>query len=108
MVGRTKALDHHLLRRRCVSCGYEGPAVHQSRSRCVIAECPQCGCDFHERPPRSYAEMEGLLGQPVTINAPTMSSERQQRLIHRWLAFLFVTLIGMIALAYLVAAAMSV
>jgi hypothetical protein len=108
MVGKVKHMDHHLLRRRCVCCGYDGPSIRLALQQDLAAECPQCGCDFLERPPRSYAEMEGLLGQPVTINAPLISAERQQRLIHRWLAFLFVTLIGMIALGYLAAAAMAV
>lgn len=107
MVGKVKAMDRHLLRRRCVCCGYDGPAIALALRRDMDAECPQCGCDYHERPPRSYAEMEGLLGQTVRVDAPVMPAERQQRLIHRWLVFCFVTLIGMIALGYLTAAAMA-
>jgi len=107
MVGKVKHMDHHLLRRRCVCCGYDGPALRFAYQNDEQAECPQCGCDFHGRPPRSYAEMEALLGQPVTINTPAMTVDRQQRLIHRWLAFMFVALIGIIALGYLAAAAMA-
>jgi len=108
MVGKVKPMDHHLLRRRCVCCGYDGPAIRLALQRDAAADCPECGCDYHQRPPRSYAEMEGLLARPVPFTAPVISAERQQRLIHRWLAFLFVTLIGIIALGYLAAAAMAV
>ncbi len=52
--------------------------------------------------------MEGLLGQPMTLDEPRSSPRRQERLIHRWLAFLFLTAIGFIALLYLATATFSV
>jgi hypothetical protein len=69
--------------------------------------CVRCGCDLRERPPRSYAEMEGLIGQPLTLDAPLASLNADPhepfqtfrgRLIQRWLAFLFIAMIGLICL----------
>ena len=45
--------------------------------------------------------MEGLLGQPEQIDTPTVRQMREERLIHRWLTFLFFVLLGFIAAAYL-------
>ncbi|MBX3358736.1 MAG: hypothetical protein KF745_09930 [Phycisphaeraceae bacterium] len=47
--------------RLCPSCGYRGrdlPVASDSHD----FECPSCGADLYARPPRSYAEMEGLSG----------------------------------------------
>lgn len=40
----------------CLSCGYDGPEVQHDGTWV----CPMCGQDLYERPPMSYAEMEGL------------------------------------------------
>ena len=45
-----------MLARRCVACGCAVPA-----SGSMLPSCLACGCDFQDRPPRSYAEMEGLV-----------------------------------------------
>lgn len=101
MVGRLKTQQHRLLTRRCLSCGFDGTCI---RTRQVDA-CPSCGCDLNERPPRSYAEMEGLLGQPLTLDAPMTTEVRESRVIQRWLAFLFVAAVGLLAIVALSAAA---
>jgi hypothetical protein len=51
--------------------------------------------------------MEGLIGQPVTIDSPMTRPRKQERLINRWLAFLFFILLGTVAFIYLAAAALS-
>src|SRR5262245_33106908 len=61
MISNVRTLDRRLLTRRCVSCGYDGASV----SRMQTVRCPRCACDLLQRPPRSYAEMEGLLGRPI-------------------------------------------
>ncbi len=89
-------------------CGYDGVLLRGGAAE----RCARCGCNLIERPARSYAEMEGLLGQPMTLHAPLADHDiaelpSEERLIHRWLAFLFITMIGFIALLYLTAAAFA-
>lgn len=43
----------------CLACGYDGRIIQAGRSD-PAWQCPQCGADLYARPPRSYAEMEGL------------------------------------------------
>lgn len=104
MMENVKTLDHRLLKRRCVACGYDGALLRDRR----IEQCPCCGCDLNERPPRSYAEMEGLHGQPVALHSSFVDPKHQERVIHRWLAFLFLSMVGLLAIAYLCAAALAV
>ncbi len=104
MTEKVKTLDHRLLKQRCVACGYDGALLRDRR----IEQCPSCGCDLHERPLRSYAEMEGLLGEPISVHSPFVDPEHQERMIHRWLAFLFLSMVGLLAIAYLCAAALAV
>lgn len=57
-----------------------------------FGHCPRCGCDFAERPPRSYAEMEGLeIGTRPALPADAQALE--SRMVERWLAFLFALII---------------
>jgi hypothetical protein len=107
-------VDRRLLTRRCVSCGFDGSSINRISATSVPARCPRCGCDLRRRPPRSYAEMEGLLGSPA-LSQPRMEiveehehQSRGERLLHRWLAFLFIALLGMLAIAYLASAVMAV
>jgi len=44
-------------RRMCLACGSDHASL---QSRRAVFTCPSCGCDLYARPPRSYAEMEGL------------------------------------------------
>jgi len=65
------------------------------------ASCPRCGLDLDERPPRSYAEMEGLLEateRPVVLRR---TGWQERRIVERWLAVAFlgsVIVIGMVAM----------
>lgn len=103
MVSKVQTLSHRLLTRRCVACGYDGTLLHAGHADC----CAKCGCDLKSRPPRSYAEMEGLLGQPIVLHTPLYEPAPQERLLHRWLAFLFISLLGILAILYLTAAALG-
>ena len=103
MVGNVKTASTDLFVRRCVACGYDGSRLHGADL------CPACGCDLRERPARSYAEMEGLIGHPIVLHAP-LASERPERwrpgFGRRWLSFLFLVLLGFIVMLYLVTAAL--
>ncbi len=101
---KAKTVDPSLMVRRCVACGYDGALLRGGHAKV----CARCGCNLIKRPARSYAEMEGLLGQPMTLEEPRSSPWRQERLIHRWLGFLFLTALGFIALLYLATATFSV
>lgn len=79
-----------LHQRQCVACGYAGRFV----DRAGQTHCPRCACDFAERPPKSYAEMEGIdqLEPSSRRRAMLAASEppaREWRLVERWLLFLF-------------------
>ncbi len=54
-----RKLPARLKTRTCLSCGYDGPSL-QGRRAHITVSCPCCGQDLYARPPRSYAEMEGL------------------------------------------------
>ncbi|MDY7109291.1 MAG: hypothetical protein SYC29_11715 [Planctomycetota bacterium] len=101
MVGRVRTANPDLYVRRCVVCGYDGALLQNGHAE----RCARCGCDLHLRPARSYAEMEGLIGEPITLDSPRRSAYREQRLIQRWLVFLFFVALGLLLMAYLVAAA---
>lgn len=103
MVSKVKTLNQRLLTRQCVACGYDGLLLREGQAEC----CANCGCDLRTRPARSYAEMEGLLGQPIVLHTPLFEPLPPERLLHRWLAFLFLSLIGIIAILYLTAAALG-
>ena len=104
MVGKVQTLNRRLFVRRCVACGYDGALLRGG----MAERCARCGCDLRKRPARSYAEMEGLIGHPLTIDAPLSQPRKQERLVHRWLAFLFFAMLGLVAFIYLAAAAMGV
>lgn len=60
-----------LVQRTCLRCGYRGEEL-QRHGELAAYRCPDCGQDLYARPPRSYAEMEGLSVEPppVSIGAP--------------------------------------
>jgi len=99
MIGRVDAIQDRLLQRRCVACGHDGDDIRSGDH----THCPACNCDLHLRPPRSYAEMEGLVGQPLTIDAPRRRAARDPRLARRWVIFLGFTMLVMLSLVYLAA-----
>ena len=110
MIGTPGTVERRLLTRRCVRCGHNGPTLNRRETR----NCPECGCDFAERPPRSYAEMEGLLGTPTltqprrVVEIEVQDDDRNERVVYRWLAFIFICMIGLLAIAYFAAAVMAV
>lgn len=99
MIGRVDAFQDRLLQRRCVACGYDRDDIRSGDH----THCPACGCDLAQRPPRSYAEMEGLVGQPLTIDAPKRRPRRDDRLFRRWVVFFCFTALVFLSLIYLAA-----
>lgn len=51
----------------CLSCGYTGDELQSPESEPL--RCPECGEDLYTRPPRSYAELEGLV-EPTAVPRP--------------------------------------
>ena len=100
MLHKTKTLDPKLYVHRCVACGYDGALLRGGQAEI----CARCGCNLRQRPARSYAEMEGFLGRPFTSDEPAREPRRDERFIHRWIVFLFLTALGFIAMLYLAAA----
>ncbi len=103
MVSRTQTLDERLLRRRCLACGYDGALLRNG----LASRCARCGCDLRRRPARSYVEMEGLAGGPDR-GATSLDPSVEARLVHRWVAFVFLVMFGLVMIIYLWAAAFSV
>lgn len=103
MSGNLRTLDRRMLVRRCVACGSEGAQLQGA----VARRCARCGCDLRRRPPRSYAEMEGLLGLSAPPPEEISQQRGQERMLHRWLAFLFFTLLAMVAMMSLASATFS-
>jgi ribosomal protein L37AE/L43A len=56
MPSRTREIVTRWTSPRCVACGVEAVRA----IRLGVAACDACGCRFDERPPRSYADLEGL------------------------------------------------
>jgi hypothetical protein len=115
MEGRaTQTGRSHLFVKRCVCCGYESRVLDE------VAACVRCGCDLSERPPRSYAEMEGLIDsapvgrgiEPMPwIDLPDSSYGGDEgegsRTIKRWMLFLLLSMLLLITIAALAAAALG-
>ncbi len=96
-----------LHRRQCVACGYSGRFVDRTNQ----PHCPRCSCDFAVRPPRSYAEMEGLGEPEMASNRRSRAGvatepQREWRLVERWLVFLFVASVVAISMLALTIAAL--
>lgn len=66
--------------------------------------CRGCGCDFEERPPRSYADLEGLVEMAAAPRADAFEEWRATRAIERWLLIAFA---GALVTALLIHAAVS-
>jgi len=103
MVTNLRSLNEHLLVRRCVVCGYDGALLRNGEAE----RCARCGCDLHERPARSYAEMEGLR-QPASPSNRPFPDNYGERLRRRWMAFSVVVMMGVVAFLYLLSAALAV
>jgi hypothetical protein len=57
-------------RKLCLACGFDGHEIQHLRfAECTT--CPHCGEDLGTRPPRSYAELEGLDDDLGPILRPT-------------------------------------
>src|SRR5690554_2524643 len=96
MLSRVTSGRLDVLERRCLSCGHSDDRID------FDPFCPRCGCDFTLRPPRSYAEMEGLIppGDPRNI---TTAAHQGDRLYDRWALFAAFSLGLLLSLLYLTA-----
>lgn len=104
MIENVKSPPAHLYARRCVCCGHDTPTFRES----TAPACESCGCDFLERPPRSYAEMEGLIWQRRPMPKPIRESIfAPERVMRRWLILMFLFTFGLISII-LLAAAMTI
>jgi len=84
---------------RCVRCGL----VIRTAG---LDACPRCSTDFDERPPRSYADMEGLLEgaePPVVLKRPAW---QERRIVERWLVVGFVAAVGVVVIVGIIMASM--
>lgn len=119
MLGRVTARRSALRIRRCCACGYGGhfAQIQAERAEAIGAHCPRCGCDFAVRPPRSYAEMEGLderspdgrslidaMNDPASaLTGPTSHpGAAESALVERWLAFSFAVALTVAIALYVV------
>jgi len=80
---RTSTIETRHLCRRCLQCGREQPWSGGA------ASCEGCGCDFHERPPRSYADLEGLVEFGPDPGARAFAEWRATVTTERWLLTAF-------------------
>jgi hypothetical protein len=76
-------LERRHTRRRCVQCGLAAEAISATQ----VDECPRCGCDLRARPPRSYADMEGLreMEGPAPAALDALARARAEAAAARWL-----------------------
>jgi hypothetical protein len=84
---RTSTIEPRHLCRRCMQCGQMQPASR------APATCVTCGCDFQQRPPRSYAEMEGLVDFTEDPGAEAFGSWYRTLAFERWLLTAFTAVI---------------
>jgi hypothetical protein len=56
--------------RICLGCGYDGAEMQQDGENRVF-RCPCCRADLYARPPRSYAQLEGMVADPPGAAVPT-------------------------------------
>ncbi len=94
----TVEMRHRLL--RCMQCGTAVGPVGTS----LDSHCQRCGCDWSARPPRSYAQLEGLYDD-IIIPAPLPDASAQARMdaaATRWV----LTLMGVVVVASAVVALM--
>ncbi len=76
-----------------MSCGYRGPEL-QSGYPVEVFVCPACACDLYARPPRSYADMEGVgvlpgaasAARPEAARRPADASTSPWRAAARWVS----------------------
>jgi hypothetical protein len=112
MQGRTSNHTDKWSLRMCLSCGCtEGPQqaerdeledpfdFNEDTFSVGTPSCPECGCDLAERPPMSYAEMEGLPDAPPRASrADAWAEALESRSIERWMGTSFILLVGAVLL----------
>lgn len=95
----TQSRSPWMTQRRCVGCGLRAETARDDSAR--QATCPRCGIDWAERPPQSYAELEGfdIETEPVLtlpIRVQSQRSSRRTRMIRTIEIMLFLLMIVMV------------
>ena len=108
MVGKLKNSSRALHERRCVRCGRPTRRSDPGLDEFFDWRCAGCGESFFDRPPRSYAEMEGLDGSVVLhrqeMEAASYSARMPSvRLRRRWIAFLTIVMAVAVMVLFLTA-----
>ncbi|MFG0292605.1 MAG: hypothetical protein ACIAQF_10910 [Phycisphaerales bacterium JB065] len=106
----TRSRSLWMTQRRCVGCGLRAATTHDDTDR--QETCPRCGIDWAERPPQSYAELEGFdietepaLARPIGArNRHTSRRTQVLRTIEITLFLLMVVMVLVVASANIVAA----
>jgi len=92
MAGRMRTKGTRWTEPRCLGCG--ATADHALRE--LSDQCHECGCDFAARPPRSYAELEGLTALDIGVGI----ARRRPRRSWSWGGVLFLAaVVGLILVA---------
>jgi len=94
MISKVRSINREHFVRQCVACGYDGWLLEGGQAE----YCASCGCDLQQRPARSYAEMEGLLGQPVRVETSDAMTPIRAAFLRRWLVFIFIAMLGLLSL----------
>jgi hypothetical protein len=94
MVSNVRSINRELFVRQCVACGYDGWLLEGGQAE----YCVSCGCDLQQRPARSYAEMEGLLGHPILAETPDAMAPIRAGFLQRWMVFIFFAMLGLMSL----------
>ncbi len=66
----------------CLSCGYAGATLQGDPGDTALV-CPSCAEDLYARPPRSYAEMEGLLDDVPSMDPGDLIGGRAPLILQR-------------------------
>ena len=91
-----------MLARRCMQCGCLSPEA-ESELPFMTPSCRACGCDLLERPPMSYAEMEGFDRDRMPRQSDVWEDALRVRLIQRWIGSVFMILLtGIFFLAIII------
>ena len=107
MQGRTSNHTDTWSLQMCLRCGCTDAPLQVSREELEdpvdfgrpAPSCPECGCDLEERPPMSYAEMEGLVDTPAgPSRADAWAEALESRSIERWVGTSFIVLVGTVLL----------
>lgn len=86
---------------QCAMCGRRGEDLAANK------RCPACDCDFSRRPPRSYAQMEGLDSSHDQGSISAVVKVNRRWSMEQRLLVAFLTILAAVGLAGMVASFMA-